>query len=88
MPRHTHEKVLRVRFRTNQRSIKSVLVMSSDHKGAKQLLGDRRVLRVGKVSQEEIQKTGEFFDVVGLMKELKKDQNKPRPELLSETVPI
>ena len=83
MPRHTHEKVLRIRFRTNERSIKSVLVMNSDHKSAKNLL-DRRVLRIGKVSQEELQKTGEFFDAGKLMKELKKEENRSRPEVTNQ----
>ena len=72
MPRHTHEKILRVRFRKPDRSIRSILVSGGAPKSTRVSLGDRKVLRVGKVSKQEVEKTGEYFPADQILKDLKK----------------
>ena len=54
-----HKKVLKIRYR-DEFGIKTRLVLGNNHKSLKATFGRGKVLRIGKVSQEEMYKVGEF----------------------------
>ena len=73
MGRRTREKVLRIRYRDvdDHRNVKSRLVINSNHRSAGRLFSVGKVLKISKMSEEEKNKTGEFFPARELLKELR-----------------
>ena len=75
----TKERVFRIRYRSDL-GPKSKLVICNDSKKAKRLFEGGRVLRINKISQEELFHVGEYNQLPEtLMKEFGRG---PRPKLL------
>ena len=73
MSRKTRDRTLRIRYK-NGGQIHSTLVIGNTDKARKKLLsGGNRILRIGKVSDAELNKVGEFFNTKKLLEDIRRN---------------
>ena len=76
MGRNANKKVLRIRYKVKN-GTRCRLVLANNHKSAKSFVGGR-VLKIGKVSLEELFHVGEYNNLPEkLMKEFREIQSTP-----------
>ena len=71
--------VLRIRFKDSEGMPKTSLVISNDHKNVKNKFGGGRILKIGKMSPEQIYKIGEYNELPEkLMQEFAQENREKR----------
>ena len=84
MPRHNQpKKRLIIRFKDHTGLPKSSLVFSANSKSAKKNFGGGKVLRIGKMSEEQQHKVGDYNDLPKRLMEEFRKENYKRPEQLN-----